>query len=84
MLVGFGGLTFAFAGTMAAGEPLARALSFFLGLFWTARLVVAAFVFDLRPYLTNWFFRLGNCALNAVFVYLAAVYAWTAWKGGSP
>src|SRR5882672_3343964 len=48
MLVAFGLMTFTFAGPMAAGEPLARALCVFLTLFWTARLAIAAFVFDVR------------------------------------
>jgi len=78
MLVGFGTLTFLFAGDMAAGEPLARGLCVFLGIFWTTRLVVAAFVFDVRPYLTNWFYRLGYQATNLVFVFLVAVYAMAA------
>ncbi len=84
MLVGFGVMTFAFAGLMAAGEPVARALCLFLALFWGARLGIALFVFDLRPYLTNWFYRLGCHALNLVFAYFAVVYAWAAWKGGTP
>src|SRR5438132_11599363 len=48
MLVGFGSLTFLFAGPIAAGEPLALALSILMLIFWTIRLVVAAFVFDVR------------------------------------
>jgi hypothetical protein len=50
--------------------------------FWLVRLLAAAVVFDVRPYLTNWFYRLGYAALNAVFLYLLFVYAITAWKGG--
>ena len=45
---------------------------------------IALFVFDLRPYLTNWFYRLGCHALNLAFAYFAVVYAWAAWKGGTP
>ena len=82
VLVGFGCLTFFFADAMAAGEPLARGLCLLLVAFWTLRLIVAAFVFDVRPYLTNWFYRLGYQATNLVFVYLVAVYALALWKGG--
>jgi hypothetical protein len=81
-LLGFGCLTFFFAGSMASGEPLARAVCIFLTGFWTLRLIVAEFIFDVRPYLTNWFYRLGYWALNLVFVYLVAVYAFAVWKGG--
>jgi len=82
MLAGFGSLTFLFAQAMAAGEPLARALCVLLTVFWTMRLAVMVFVFDVRPYLTNWFYRLGHQATNLVFIYLVAVYALTVWKGG--
>jgi hypothetical protein len=83
MLVGFGTLTFLFAHAMAAGEPTARALCVLMTVFWSIRLIVAGFVFDVRPYLVNWFYRLGHRATNAVFVYLVAVYALAAWKGGT-
>jgi hypothetical protein len=82
VLVGFGCLTFFFAEAMAAGEPLARALCVLLVAFWTLRLLVAAFIFDVRPYLKNWFYRMGYQATNLVFVYLLAVYALALWKGG--
>jgi hypothetical protein len=82
MLAGFGCLTFFYAHAMATGEPVARALCVLLIAFWTLRLVAAGFVFDVRPYLTNWFYRLGYYAINLVFVYLLAVYAFAAWEGG--
>src|SRR5437879_4816560 len=82
MLVGFGTLTFLFAEPMARGEPLARGLCVLLTAFWGVRLIAAAFIFDLRPYLTNWFYRLGYHALNLAFVYILGVYAWAALKGG--
>jgi hypothetical protein len=83
-LISFGVITFTFAGTLAAGGALARALCVFLALFWTVRLVAATFVFDVRPYLTNNLWRLGYHATNIVFIYLPVVYAWVAWKGGRP
>jgi hypothetical protein len=81
-LVSFGLMTFAFAGTLAAGGDLARAFCTFLAVFWAIRLVAAVFVFDVRPYLTNKFWRLGYHATNVVFAYLPVIYAWTALKGG--
>jgi hypothetical protein len=83
-LVSFGLITVIFAQTLAAGGGLARALCIFLALFWTVRLVAATFVFDVRPYLTNSFWRLGYHATNIAFIYLPVVYAWVAWKGGQP
>src|SRR5436190_7845909 len=68
-LVSFSFITIAFADTLAAGGDLARALCVFFALFWTLRLIVATFVFDMRPYLTSSNRRLGYHALNVVFAY---------------
>ena len=81
MLIGFGVLTFLFAPAMAAGEPVARGLCILLTAFWSMRLF-AAFVFDVRPYLTNWLYRVGYYIINVIFLYLLAVYSLVAWKGG--
>jgi len=83
MLVSFGLLTFVLAGNIAVGEPAARGLCLLMLGFWIVRLLVAAFVFDVRPYLKNTLLRLGYHATNAVFIYLIAVYAFAAWKGGN-
>jgi hypothetical protein len=83
LLVSFGLISFFFADALAAGTPLAKALCLFLFVFWTVRLIVAAFVFDVRPYLTSWFYRAGYQATNLVFVYLVAVYGLALWKGGA-
>lgn len=82
-LVSFGCLTFALAGRLADGTVLARALCVFFAAFWTLRLI-AAFVFDLSPYLTNAYRRLGYHGINIVFIYLPVVYLLAAWKGGAP
>jgi hypothetical protein len=83
-LVSFGCLTFTQAGTLAGGSVLARALCVFFALFWTLRLIATTFIFDLRPYLTNGYRRLGYHATNIVFIYLPVVYSLAAWKGGAP
>jgi hypothetical protein len=83
-LVSFGFLTFTLAGTLAEGGTLARALCLFLAAFWTLRLIVATFVFDLGPYLTNFPRRIGYQAINLVFVYLPVIYLLAAWKGARP
>lgn len=83
-LLSFGLLTFSMAGTLAAGAPLARAVCLFLAAFWTLRLVAATFIFDLRPYLTNAYRRVGYHTINLVFVYLPVIYLLTAWKGARP
>src|SRR4051812_41449907 len=72
MVVSFGTLTFLFAADIAAGQPVARALCILMTIFWTVRLAAAAFVFDVRPYLTNQFYRVGYQATNVMFVYFVA------------
>lgn len=74
----FGLITFVFAGTLAGGSALARALCAFFGVFWTIRLFAATFIFNVRPYLTNGWRRLGYKATNLVFSFLPLVYAWAA------
>jgi len=78
----FGALSFFLADALTSGEPLARAVCAFLAAFWTARLLVAAFVFDLRPYLTSGWRKVGYHATNIVFAFLPVIYALAAWKGG--
>jgi hypothetical protein len=80
-LVSFGLITFSFAATLAAGGALARALCLFLAVFWAIRLFAATFIFDLRPYLTNRWRRLGYHAINVVFAFLPPIYAWSAFRG---
>ena len=81
-LVSFSVITFVFAETLASGTTLARALCVFFALFWTLRLLVATFVFDMRPYLTSRGRRVGYHALNVVFMYLPLVYALAASQPG--
>lgn len=80
IIIGFGTLTLRHAGAMAAGEPVARWLAGFIAIFWAARLVVQMLVFDARPFLTNWFFKIGYHCLTMVFIYFTAIYAYAAFK----
>ena len=74
-LVSFSIITIAFADTLAAGSNLARALCAFFALFWTFRLIAGTCVFDMRPYLTSSYRRLGYHAINIVFAYLPIIYS---------
>jgi len=80
-LVSFGTLTILFAPILAGGSALARAVCLFLAAFWTLRLIAATFVFDVRPYLANGYWRAGYHATNVVFAYLPIVYLWAALNG---
>lgn len=83
MLFSFGLMTWVYAPEMAAGEPVARGLCWFLTAFWALRMGVATFVFDVRPYLSTGLLRLGYHLTNLVFGLLVVVYAWVAWTGGA-
>ena len=76
-VIAFGAMSFFLADQLAAGGPVARALLLLMMTFWTARLLVALFVFDLKPYLTNRWRWFGYQLMNVVFLYLPAVYAYT-------
>ena len=81
-LISFGLVSFFLAHELAAGTPLARAVCGFLCLFWSLRLVVAIFVFDVRPYLTSLKLKIGYQATNLVFTLLPFIYGWAALRGG--
>ena len=83
-LVSLGLITFSFAGTLAAGGALARVFCMFMAGFWTIRLFAAIFIFDVRPYLTNRWLRIGYHATNVVFASLPVIYASAAIMGGKP
>ena len=80
-LVGFGAASFFLAPELASGTVLARAACGFLAVFWTIRLLIAAFIFDVSPYLTSLLWKVGYHATNIVFALLPAIYAWAALKG---
>lgn len=77
-LICFGLGTFFLADELASGAPLARAVCGFLAVFWFVRFIVGTFVFDLRPYLTSTWRRIGLFAANLVFTTLPFVYGWAA------
>lgn len=80
-LISFGLITVTFAPALASGDGLARAICAFLAVFWTIRLVAAAFIFDVRPYLTNPLWRIGYHATNIAFVTLPFIYGAAACHG---
>jgi hypothetical protein len=82
ILVAFGSVSFFLAPELASGTALARAVCGFLAAFWTTRLFVAAFVFDVRPYLASVLWKIGYHATNVAFALLAPIYGWGAFRGG--
>jgi hypothetical protein len=74
VIIAFAALTLAHADAMANRDPVARSLCAFIAIFWGARLFVQLSIFDARPFLTNWVFRLGYHALTIIFAFLVLVY----------
>ena len=75
VIIGFGAVSLLFAGQLAAGDPLARAVCLLIGLFWTLRLLIQFFVFQARPYLSNALLKFGYHGLTIAFGYFAVVYS---------
>lgn len=77
-ITGMGAVTLLHADAMARGEPVARAVAAFIAVFWAGRIAVKFFVFDLKPYLTSTWLKLGDHALALAFFYFVIVYSWAA------
>ena len=77
-ILGFGLISIVLPAEVASGAPLARAFCAFVAIFWVARLFVQFFVFDARPFLTNWFYKAGYHGLTALFLAIVGLYAWLA------
>lgn len=80
-LAAFGVGTFFLAETLVSGQILGRSVCGFLAVFWGIRLALGILVFELRPYLTSTWKRMGLVAINLVFAFLTAVYAFAALRG---
>jgi len=78
VIISFGTVTLMFTPRLAAGDPFARAFASVVAVFWLARLAVQLFVFDARPFLTNWFYKTGYHALTLVFILFVAVFGYAA------
>jgi hypothetical protein len=77
-ILAFATLTFLHADAMTAGQTVARSLCIFIAIFWAARLLVQLLIFDLRPFLTNWFYKVGYHSLTLIFTALVFIYGWAA------
>jgi len=76
VIVSFGTLTLMNVSELAAGSSIGRGLCAVIAIFWTARLAVQLFVFDVEPFLTNWFYRMGYHLLTLAFVLLISIYGY--------
>jgi len=78
-IISFGVLTLVAGRELLAGNVLALAVTTFIGLFWTCRLLVQIFYFKAGPWLTTPFRKIGYRALCVVFAYFAFAYLTAAW-----
>jgi hypothetical protein len=82
MMVALGLVSIVFADTLAAGDPLARAVTSFIAVFWLARLGIQWFVFNVKPYVGDRpLVMLGYHGLTLIFVYLVAVFGYATLAG---
>ncbi|HEX2853297.1 MAG TPA: hypothetical protein VHO24_08665 [Opitutaceae bacterium] len=78
-LIGFGLGSWFFAEELASGGPLARGVCGLLTCFWLLRFI-AVWLLDVRPYLTNGWWRLGYQTSNGVIGLLPCLYAWATFR----
>ncbi len=77
-LIAFGLISLFFAERLASGTPLARAFCAYVAVFWMIRLLIQFFLFDAKPYLRNWFLKVGYHGLTLVFTWHTLVFGYAA------
>jgi alginate O-acetyltransferase complex protein AlgI len=82
-IVAFGSLTLAVHGELLRGERAAMGLAAFIGLYWTARILVDAFYFSHADWPQGRMFVIGHALLTMLFCFLAVSYlglfVWRVW-----
>jgi hypothetical protein len=79
-ILAFAALSVLHARELASGSPLARGVCAYIAVFWGIRLALQA-VFDMKPYLTTWWKRLGSVVLTVWFAAFTVIYAWASLRG---
>ena len=82
-IAAFGVLTLTLHAELLRGDRAAMGLACFIGLYWTARVLVDAFYFSHADWPAGRTFVVGHILLTALFSTLAAIYlglaVWQAW-----
>ena len=82
-IVAFGTLTLILHEEMLRGDRSALALTCFIGVYWTARIVIDAVYFSHADWPKGPLFTLGHILLTSLFSFLAASYiglfVWHVW-----
>lgn len=76
-IVAFGVGTLLLADDLAAGTLLARSVCGFVAVFWGVRVCLQP-VFDVKPYLSEWWLKAGYHTLTVLFVALTLAYGYAA------
>jgi hypothetical protein len=86
-IIAFGVLTLVLHAELLRGERAALSLACFIGLYWTARVLVDAFYFSHADWPKGAAFVAGLALLTFLFVMLAACYlslfVWRTWLSGA-
>ena len=82
-IIAFGTLTLGLHTELLRGDPAALALACFIGIYWTARILVDALYFSHADWPTGKMFVVGHALLTSLFFVLAASYlglfVWHLW-----
>lgn len=82
-IIAFGVLTLALHGEMLSGDRAALFLAAFIGIYWTARIVVDFVYYEHKDWPHGRAFVVGHALLTLLFVYLAVTYVglcvWKVW-----
>jgi hypothetical protein len=83
-IIAFGVLTLVFHAEMLRGERAAFGIAAFIGIYWTARILVDAFYFSHSDWPQGKYFVVGHILLTSLFVALAFTYVslvlWHLWR----
>jgi RsiW-degrading membrane proteinase PrsW (M82 family) len=81
-IIAFGVLTLTLHAELLRGDRAAMGLAAFIGLYWTARVLVDAFYFSHSDWPQGKKFVIGHMLLTALFCFLAASYlSLFVWRG---
>jgi hypothetical protein len=85
-IIAFGTLTLAIHSELLRGDRAAMGLACFIGIYWTARILVDAIYFSHADWPQGTLFVVGHALLTLLFSFLAASYlglfVWHVWLGG--
>jgi hypothetical protein len=72
----FGIISFFGTNELLSGTFLAKAISFFIFLYWLARILIQLFYFDTSTAPKGLIYKIGEIGLMALFLFLTFVYGW--------